>query len=283
MGGQQPLKKHRANCHCGAYIYEVNLPGDIKNGLKCNCSYCYKFDGIYQHLQDNNDIRFVKGDPTTLSSYEIGGVKHQFCLNCGTYLLRVDSKIYVNIRAFQNINVWDLSTKLIDGLGSSTWSPPGFTGSEPPADIENAKVYTGGCHCGAITLALKSKPINSTYKANLLECDCSICTRNAYLWIYPSKSQVTITGTSNFGYYSFGRGIWKKTFCRTCGVPIHNHIDDYTPDQISKLPEEHREWAVDHLDWSPINLRVLDGINLGELPLRRIEGSKFGKVPYVNP
>lgn len=197
----------------------------------------------------------------------------------------------------------------IDDLKSPTWSPPKFTGSEPRVEIENGQLYTGGCHCGAITLALKSKPIDSSYEANLLECDCSICTRvlsplllvprrkillcrstntmtrrqNAYLWIYPSKSQVVIAGASHFGYYSFGRGVWKKSFCRTCGVPIHNHIDDYTPEEIAELPEENREWAVDHLDWSPTNLRVLDGVNLGELPLRRIEGSKFGKVPYVNP
>lgn len=57
----------------------------------------------------------------------------QFCANCGTYLFRIDSKTYVNVRlslptwnifsqfficrtdsgmlqlrAFQNLNVWDL-------------------------------------------------------------------------------------------------------------------------------------------------------------------------------
>ncbi|KAI0882972.1 uncharacterized protein GGS22DRAFT_190949 [Annulohypoxylon maeteangense] len=111
----------------------------------------------------------------------------------------------------------------------------------------------------------------------------AIVVSNAYLWIYPSKSQVVIAGGSNFGYYSFGRRIWKKSFCRTCGVPIHNQIDDYTPEQIAELPEDDREWAADHLDWSPINLRVLDGVDLGKLPLRRIEGSKSGKVAYVNP
>ncbi|KAI0892569.1 Mss4-like protein [Annulohypoxylon nitens] len=283
MAEQQLPVKHRANCHCATYVYEVELPEKIKNGLKYNCSFSYKIDGIYQCIRSKDDITFVRGDPATLSSYTVGDIKHQFCPSCGGHLFRVESKIYVNIRAFQNINIWDLDTKLIDDLKSPTWSPPKFTGSEPRVEIENGQVYTGGCHCGAITLALKSKPIDDSYEENLLECNCSICTRNAYLWIYPSKSQVVIAGASHFGYYSFGHGVWKKSFCRTCGVPIHNHIDDYTPEQIAELPEENRKWAVDHLDWSPINLRVLDGVNLGELPLRRIEGSKFGKVPYVNP
>ncbi|KAI1090966.1 hypothetical protein F5B19DRAFT_296257 [Rostrohypoxylon terebratum] len=283
MTEHQPLIKYRANCHCASYVYEVGLPEQIKNGLKYGCSFDHKIDGIYQCIRSKDDITFVKGDPATLSSYIVGDIKHQFCPNCGSHLFRVETKIYVNIRAFQNISIWDLDTKLIDDLKSPTWTPPRFTSDPPLAEIENGKVYTGGCHCGAITLALKSKPIDSTYEADLLECDCSICTRNAYLWIYPSKSHVFIAGSSHFGYYSFSRGVWKKSFCRTCGVPVHNHIDDYTPEQIAELPEENRERAVDHLDWSPINLRVLDGINLGELPLRRIEGSKFGTVPYVNP
>ncbi|KAI2472676.1 Mss4-like protein [Annulohypoxylon bovei var. microspora] len=283
MAEKYPPRRYRANCHCAAYVYEVTLPESIKTGLKCDCSYCYKSGGIYQCPQSNGDIKFVKGDPATLSSYNFGDCRHQFCPNCGTHLFRINSKIYVNIRAFQNINVCNLDAKLIDGSTSPTWSPPKFTGREPPARIENSKVYTGGCHCGAITVALKSKLIDNTYDESLYECDCSICTRNAYLWIYPSKSQVTIEGTSNFRYYSFGRGIWKKPFCRTCGVSVYNHIDDYTPEQIAELPEGKRQWAVDHLDWSPINLRVLDGVKLGELRLRRIEGSKLGIPPYVNP
>ncbi|KAI0834379.1 Mss4-like protein [Hypoxylon sp. FL0890] len=281
---KQPFKKYRANCHCAAYVFEVNLPETVKVGLEYDDSYCYKRGGIYYCLRTDNDINFVKGDPWTLSSYTYGNVKHQFCPNCGTYLFRNESKVYVNLRAFQNFNEWNLDIQQTENvLSTPAWSPAEFNGREPPAEIEGAKVYTGGCHCGAVTLALKSKPIDSTYDANIILCDCSICTQNAYFWIYPSKSQVTIVGASHFNYYSFGRGIWKKSFCRTCGVPIHNHIDDYTPEQIAELPEDKRQWTIDHLDWSPINLRALDGVDLSERPIKRIEGSKLGYAPYVNP
>ncbi|OTA55598.1 hypothetical protein K449DRAFT_171672 [Hypoxylon sp. EC38] len=281
---ERSLKKYRANCHCGAYVFLVNLPETVKTGLQYDDSYCYKRGGIYYCPRASDYIEFVKGGPSSLSSYSFGNIKHQFCPNCGTYLFCVGSEIYVNSRAFQSFNEWNLDIQQIENVPfTPTWSPPKFNGKEPQAQIAGKRLYTGGCHCGAITLGLKSKPIDSTYDANIILCDCSICTRHAYCWIYPFKSQVTIVGTSNFSYYSFGRGIWKKSFCRTCGVPIHNHIDDYTPEQIAELPEDKRQWTIDHLDWSPINLRILDGVNLNELPITRVEGSKLGYAAYVNP
>ncbi|KAI1382959.1 uncharacterized protein F4822DRAFT_434887 [Hypoxylon trugodes] len=284
MAEQPPLKKYRANCHCAAYVYEVNLP-EVKAGLVCNCSYCYKRGGIFQCPPDSNDIAFVKGGYGTLTTYHFGNTKHLFCPNCCTDLFRVDDKSYVNLRAFQNFNVWDLETKP-EAVSPSDWTPAKFTGQEPSAQIEGAKLYTGSCHCGAITLALKSKPIDSTYDENLLDCNCSICIRNAYLWIYPSKSQVSILPSSPeiIGYYAFGRDYWRKTFCRICGVPIQNYLPNYTPEEIAAFPQEHkRAWVTKFLNWSPINMRVLDGLDLEGLPIRRVDGAGKGVPAYVNP
>ncbi|KAK6958453.1 hypothetical protein Daesc_001254 [Daldinia eschscholtzii] len=250
MVQNQSTKMYRGNCHCTAYVFEVELPETIKTGLEANCSYSYKRGGIYMSPDNDDDITFVKGDPTTLSNYTFGGVKHQAI--------------------------------------PPPWTPPKFTGPEPPAEIEAAKIHTGGCHCGAVTLAIKSKPIDSTYDGLIMECDCSICTRNAYCWIYPNKPQVTIVGASGMGYYSFGGGVWRKSFCRTCGVSVHNRIEDYSPEQIEKeLPVEQRQWARDHLDWSPVNLRVIDGVDLGALNVTRVNGSERSGPPkpggYVDP
>ncbi|KAI0380559.1 Mss4-like protein [Hypomontagnella monticulosa] len=285
MDEQRPFKRYRANCHCKAYVFEVDIPETIDTGLVCNCKYCYKRGAIYQCPKNSDDIEFVKGDPATLTSYSFGDVKHQFCPTCSNYLLRVDNKkTYVNLRIIQNFNTWDLPTEPINSASPPEWTPPKFTGTEPQVEIEGAKMYTGGCHCGAVTLALKSKPIDSTYDAPLVECDCSICCRQGYLWIYPSKSQVTTQGWENMGYYSFGRGVWRKTFCRTCGIPIQNHIEDYTPERIeAEIPEEHQQWAREHLEWSPINLRVLEGVNLGELKFRRVNGMTRRGPFYENP
>ncbi len=63
---EAPLKTYRGSCHCGAYIFDVELPEPVKGACECNCSVCYKKGGIWAA-----PVRplFVKGDPGTLTSY----------------------------------------------------------------------------------------------------------------------------------------------------------------------------------------------------------------------
>lgn len=56
------------------------------------------------------------------------------------------------------------------------YESPKFTGPEPVGEVEGGKLYTGSCHCGAATIALKSKPIDKDLKG-LVECNCSSCGR----------------------------------------------------------------------------------------------------------
>ena len=37
------------------------------------------------------------------------------------------------------------------------------------------KTYHGSCHCGAITLAVKSQPLDKEYPETVMDCACSIC------------------------------------------------------------------------------------------------------------
>jgi hypothetical protein len=57
------------------------------------------------------------------------------------------------------------------------YQPPKYTGPEPTAEIEGGKLYTGSCHCGVVTVAVKTLPLDDTYKDRLVECNCSICER----------------------------------------------------------------------------------------------------------
>ena len=74
-------KTYRGNCHCGAYVYEVELPADLKDGKasECNCSVCYKRGAIWGIPAAP---RFLKGDPDTLSSYSFGRMQSQHKVNC---------------------------------------------------------------------------------------------------------------------------------------------------------------------------------------------------------
>ena len=71
MSNQEaPLKTYRANCHCAAYVYEVTLP-EVSTASQCNCSVCYKKGALWVFPKPD-DVRFVKGDPATLTDYTFG-------------------------------------------------------------------------------------------------------------------------------------------------------------------------------------------------------------------
>jgi len=58
------------------------------------------------------------------------------------------------------------------------YQAPEFTGPAPVLDdVEDAKTYTGSCHCGAVKVALKSTPLDETYTDRVLDCNCSVCNR----------------------------------------------------------------------------------------------------------
>ena len=74
--------------------------------------------------------------------------------------------------------MYHLKVERFDGKAlDPQYVPPKFTGTEPTAEIENAKTYYGGCHCGAVTVAMKIEGLLTDGKQAILECNCSICTR----------------------------------------------------------------------------------------------------------
>jgi hypothetical protein len=57
------------------------------------------------------------------------------------------------------------------------YQPPTHKGELPAGDLEGGRVYTGSCHCGNVTLAVKTKPLDETYEGSVAMCNCSICER----------------------------------------------------------------------------------------------------------
>ena len=57
------------------------------------------------------------------------------------------------------------------------YDAPQHKGPLPTAEIEGGKLYTGSCHCGALTVAAKLKPLDETFPDALLICNCSSCER----------------------------------------------------------------------------------------------------------
>ncbi|GKT48667.1 centromere protein V [Colletotrichum spaethianum] len=299
---QESNRTYRGNCHCAAFVYEVDLP-EIKTVSECNCSICTK-KGTLWVMPAPEKFRVVKGAEKDLSSYKFGSEQmiHKFCGNCGTAIM-VDfpngppnMKIALNVRSIQDLDTLKLERKPFNGASyGAQYEPPAHRGPRPTAKIEGGKLYNGSCHCGAVTVAVISKPIDETYEDTIIDCNCSICERvsrypdrvhahNAYIWVKPDADQLVLSGEDdNIGRYTFSHRILAKTFCKTCGVPLTNQFNPLTEEEYNALTEKAQFWHKWSKDKHPVNVRVLHGVDLKSLKIHHVDGKTEHQPGYVNP
>ncbi|KAK4158093.1 hypothetical protein C8A00DRAFT_11153 [Chaetomidium leptoderma] len=287
---EQPTKTYRGNCHCGAFVFEIDAP-EIKSVGDCKCSICSKRG--YLWLVPQNPPTIVK-DEGKLVSYAFASknMDHQFCGNCGTTVMAASDmfpqKVGVNVRSIQGLDIWSLEVQTFDGdkIGPE-YVAPTFSGPEPnPPGFEDGKIYNGSCHCGAVTTAVKVNGSleDVTYKEPIMECNCSHCQRGGQVWIYPSKNQLAIQGGENLSYYTFGNHVWRKSFCKTCGVHIGAGANpSLTDDDVAALPEGVRNFRAMMINKCPTNLRALNGFDVKCVKPTRSDGWTRQQPQYVNP
>jgi hypothetical protein len=94
---------------------------------------------------------------------------------------------------------------------------------------------------------------------------------------------VEIQGKENMTWYRFATRINQKGFCKTCGVPLTNMPAPLTQEEIDNMAEGLKSMWGRITAHTPVNLRVLDGFNLGDVKPERFEG--WDKIPsrYTNP
>jgi hypothetical protein len=86
------------------------------------------------------------------------------------------------------------------------------------------------------------------------ECNCSMCTRTAYLHlIVPPEQFRLLAGAEDLVTYQFGTMTAKHRFCRHCGVSGFY------------VPRSHP----DHID---VNVRCLEGVDVRALEPTRFDG-----------
>ena len=91
----------------------------------------------------------------------------------------------------------------------------------PPKDTHPSETYEANCHCGWITYAVTlSPPLYDGHE--VMNCDCSICTRNGYLLVYPTRDKVQWHGDSlsHVGKYQFNTKKKDHLFCPHCGTSL---------------------------------------------------------------
>jgi hypothetical protein len=109
-------------------------------------------------------------------------------------------------------------------------------------------VHVGSCHCGAIRFEVEG-PI-----AGVELCNCSICTRTAYLhWYVAPERFRLLTSRDAIATYEFGTRVAKHHFCRICGVSPFRRARS-NPDEVD------------------VNVRCLEGVDLDAIPVQRFDG-----------
>ena len=120
--------------------------------------------------------------------------------------------------------------------------------------MANEQTYKGGCHCGKVTYEVK------TDLAQVISCNCSICSKKGHLltFVPPEQFRILSGDETALTDYLFNNHVIHHLFCPTCGIQ-------------SFARGKKR-------DGSPIvavNVRCLEGVELGNLKLTQVDGRSF--------
>ena len=85
IGGTVIQPKHRASCHSGSVVLEIDLPNGIDMPTRCNCSICRRKGAVMAFVK-RSAIRILQGeDQLQLYQFHMQTAKHYFCGHCGIY------------------------------------------------------------------------------------------------------------------------------------------------------------------------------------------------------
>jgi hypothetical protein len=112
VGGTAINPKHRASCHCGRVVLELDLPEGIVDPRRCDCSICRRKGAIVASVPLSG-IRILRGeDVLKLYQFNTGTAKHYFCSHCGIYThhqRRSNPEQYgYNVGCLEGVNPYDL-------------------------------------------------------------------------------------------------------------------------------------------------------------------------------
>jgi hypothetical protein len=121
VGGTEIKPRHRATCHCGRVVLELDLPDGIVNARRCDCSMCRRKGAIVASVPLLG-LRVVQGEQA-LRVYEFNTktAKHYFCSHCGIHThhrrrSRPDQYGY-NVGCLEGVNPYDLGpVPVLDGI-----------------------------------------------------------------------------------------------------------------------------------------------------------------------
>lgn len=121
VGKTEILPRHRASCHCGAVVLELELPNGIVDPRRCNCSICRRKGAIAGSVPLSG-LKVVHGeDMLSLYQFNTRTARHYFCSACGIYThhqRRSNPEEYgYNVACLEGVNPFELGTvPTFDGI-----------------------------------------------------------------------------------------------------------------------------------------------------------------------
>jgi hypothetical protein len=95
--------------------------------------------------------------------------------------------------------------------------------------------------------------------AGVISCNCSICSRAGYLLAFVPASQFKLkAGKDAQSDYQFNKNNIHHLFCKTCGTRSFGH---------GTGPDGSEMYA--------INVRALDGVDLDNLKVKKVDGKSL--------
>lgn len=116
-------------------------------------------------------------------------------------------------------------------------------------------MYSGSCHCGRVAFDIAVEgPIG-----DVVECNCSHCSRKGYLLWFQPREQVTFrSGEADLATYTFNKHHIQHRFCTHCGC---------APLGFGTGPDGRATAA--------INVRCLEGVELDTLKRIPFDGRSY--------
>ena len=115
--------------------------------------------------------------------------------------------------------------------------------------------HAGACHCGRVRYRVRAPA-----DLELLECNCSVCSRSAYLHLIVAADDFRLlSGGDSLAEYRFGTGVARHLFCRHCGVKSF-----YVPRS--------------HPDGYSVNARCLDPATIASTTIRPFDGRDWDRA-----
>lgn len=121
-----------------------------------------------------------------------------------------------------------------------------------------AKLYAGGCHCGAVRFEVKLEPGFAPDR-----CNCTICHKigQTGVLLKPPAFRL-LSGEEHLGRYEWGSRSATRYFCKHCGVHCYGagHVPEIGGDFVSP------------------NLNCLDDIDVNELEIVYYDGRQTAQM-----